>query len=227
MNENNNNNNRRRIRRQLRDVDYDDDDDDELEYGLRRTCRRTSYEHRGTSALSPAQVIDRDTYYEYASIALMQSMYIYQLLLYHLVMYRYLQRCISNNINIKNYSLMLLLSSLDDIARGTRSAVYAASRRVLGDELQLPRPCVILIDLLHQQLDDGTPLFLRLHQCCNLSFQDQASLAKCSSMRPSLLSGHPTDVLLAKLLAIDGVTERWDSILAILHCLFCRVFLDR
>ena len=95
MNENNNNNNRRCIRCQLRDVDYDDDDDDELEYGLRRTRRRTSYEHRGTSALSPAQVIDRDTYYGYASIAFMQSMYIYQLLLFHLVMYRYLQRCIA------------------------------------------------------------------------------------------------------------------------------------
>ena len=54
----------------------------------------------------------------------------------------------------------------------------------------------------------------------------QASLAKCSSMRPSLLSGHPTDVLLAKLLAIDGVAERCDSILAILHRLFRRVFLE-
>ena len=73
---------------------------------------------------------------------------------------------------------MLLLSSLDVIARGTSSAVYAASRRVLGDELQLPCPCVILIDLLHQQLDNGTPLFLRLHQCCNLSFQDASQFGK-------------------------------------------------
>ena len=53
------NNNRRRIR------DDDDDDDDLFVYELRRTRRRTSYEHRGTSALTPAQVMDRDIYHEY------------------------------------------------------------------------------------------------------------------------------------------------------------------
>jgi hypothetical protein len=31
---------------------------------------------------------------------------------------------------------------------------------------------------LHQQLDNGTPLFLRLHQCCNLSFQDASQFGK-------------------------------------------------
>ena len=91
---NNNNNNRRRSYHQV----FDDEDDvnaaAEYEWVERRTRRQTTYEYRGT-ALTPAQVIDRDTYYAYATIAFMQGMRLYHLVLLHLVMYRHLQQCIT------------------------------------------------------------------------------------------------------------------------------------
>jgi len=64
MNNNNNNNNRRCTYDQI----FDEDDEDaaaEYEWVERRSRRQTTYEYRGT-ALTPAQVIDRDTYYAYA-----------------------------------------------------------------------------------------------------------------------------------------------------------------
>jgi hypothetical protein len=88
---NNNNSNRRRP---YEDIFDDEDDDAEYDRVVRQTRRRTRYEYRGT-ALTPAQVIDRDTYYAYASIAFMQGMRLYHLVLLHLVMYRHLQQCIT------------------------------------------------------------------------------------------------------------------------------------
>ena len=91
---NNNNNNRRRTYDQL----FDDEDDihaaAEYEWVERRSRRQTTYEYRGT-ALTPAQVIDRDTYYAYATIAFVQGMRLYHLVLLHLVMYRHLQQNIT------------------------------------------------------------------------------------------------------------------------------------
>ena len=87
---NNNNNSRRRLYEAI----IDDEDDAVYDRVVRHTRRRTTYEYRGT-ALTPAQVIDRDTYYAYASIAFMQGMRLYHLVLLHLVMYRRLQQCIT------------------------------------------------------------------------------------------------------------------------------------
>ena len=98
---NNNNNNRRRTYDQL----FDDEDNihaaAEYEWVEQRSRRQTTYEYRGT-ALTPAQVIDRDTYYAYATIAFVQGMRLYHLVLLHLVMYRHLQQ----NINVMMGSVM-------------------------------------------------------------------------------------------------------------------------
>ena len=86
---NNNNNNRRRTYDQL----FDDEDNihaaAEYEWVERRSRRQMTYEYRGTALT--AQVIDRDTYYAYATIAFVQGMRLYHLVLLHLVMYRHLQ----------------------------------------------------------------------------------------------------------------------------------------
>jgi hypothetical protein len=58
-----------------------------LQYGWRNTHRRTSYEHRRTSSLTPAQIMDQQTYYGYAWTSLAQGMHIFLLVLLHLASY--------------------------------------------------------------------------------------------------------------------------------------------
>ncbi len=64
--------------------DGNENNEDHLQYGWRNTRRRTSYKHRGTSSLTPAQVMDQDTYYGYAWMSLVQGMYMFHLVLLHL-----------------------------------------------------------------------------------------------------------------------------------------------
>ncbi len=45
-----------------------ENDDDEVQYGYRRSRRRTSYEYRGSSSLTPAQIMEQETYYRYAEV---------------------------------------------------------------------------------------------------------------------------------------------------------------
>jgi hypothetical protein len=42
--------------------------DDEVQYGYRRSRRRTSYEYRGSSSLTPTQIMEQETYYRYAEV---------------------------------------------------------------------------------------------------------------------------------------------------------------
>ncbi len=39
------------------------DDDADIQYGYRRFRRSTSYEYRGSSLLTPAQIMEQETYY--------------------------------------------------------------------------------------------------------------------------------------------------------------------
>ncbi len=57
----------------------DDDNNDDLQYGWRNRHNRTSYENRGTNSLTPAQLMDQDTYYGYAWMSLHQGMHILHL----------------------------------------------------------------------------------------------------------------------------------------------------
>ena len=61
-----------------------DDDSEELQFGWRSTQRRTVYEHRGSSSLTPSQVMDQQTHYGYAWMSLMQGIYVLQLIHHHL-----------------------------------------------------------------------------------------------------------------------------------------------
>ena len=69
-----------RVRRRL-------DDSDELEYGYRRSRRRTSYENRGSSSLTPAQIMEQETYYRYAEEAVERVVFILHLVLLHQASY--------------------------------------------------------------------------------------------------------------------------------------------
>jgi hypothetical protein len=57
-------NNRRRGRR--RRPSEDDDDDDDIEYGIRNSRRRTSWEYRDTSSLSVLERMEQEQYYVFA-----------------------------------------------------------------------------------------------------------------------------------------------------------------
>jgi hypothetical protein len=49
--------------------DSSDSEDNELEYGNWDSRRRTSYEQRGSSSLTPAQIMEQESYYDYATKA--------------------------------------------------------------------------------------------------------------------------------------------------------------
>ena len=67
--------------------DSSDSEDDELEYGYRDSRRRTSYEQRGSSSLTPAQIMEQESYYDYATMAFERSMYFLRLIVLHRAVY--------------------------------------------------------------------------------------------------------------------------------------------
>jgi hypothetical protein len=71
----------------VRQCRHDHDSDAEIEYGYRRSRRRTSYEHRGSSSLTPAQIMEQETYYRYAEVAIQRVAYILQLIHLHQASY--------------------------------------------------------------------------------------------------------------------------------------------
>jgi hypothetical protein len=58
-----------------------------LQYSWRNTRQFTPYKHRRTSSLTPAQIMDQQTYYGYAWTSLAQGMHIFHLVLLHLASY--------------------------------------------------------------------------------------------------------------------------------------------
>ncbi len=93
-----------------------DDDSKELQYGWRSTRRRTSYEHRGTSSLAPAQVMDQQTHYGYAWVSLMQALHVLQLvllLLANFIRLRWYVDGVGNS--IANFTSCLIRSKMQSI----------------------------------------------------------------------------------------------------------------
>jgi hypothetical protein len=82
-----------------RDINYNDADDDKvnagvhedddakIQYGYQRSQRRTSYEYWCSSLLTPAQIMEQETYYRYADVAVQHVTYIFQLILLHQASY--------------------------------------------------------------------------------------------------------------------------------------------
>jgi hypothetical protein len=63
------------------------DNDADIQYGYRRSWRRTSYEYQGSSLLTPAQIMEQETYYRYDEVAVQHVTYILQLILLHQASY--------------------------------------------------------------------------------------------------------------------------------------------
>jgi hypothetical protein len=63
------------------------DDDADIQYGYHRSWRRTLHEYRGSSLLTPAQIMEQETYYRYAEVAVQHVTYILQLILLHQASY--------------------------------------------------------------------------------------------------------------------------------------------
>jgi hypothetical protein len=63
------------------------DDDAKIQYGYHRSRRRTLYEYQGSSLLTPTQIMEQETYYRYAEVAVQHVTYILQLILLHQASY--------------------------------------------------------------------------------------------------------------------------------------------
>jgi hypothetical protein len=59
------------------------DDNEDIEYGYRWLRRRTMYETRGSSSLTPAQIMEQETYYMFAEVVIHSVVYILQRILLH------------------------------------------------------------------------------------------------------------------------------------------------
>jgi hypothetical protein len=63
------------------------DEEDELEYGYQDFWQRTAYKQRGSSSLTSAQIMEQETYYDYAMMAIKRSMYFLCLIILHRAVY--------------------------------------------------------------------------------------------------------------------------------------------
>lgn len=82
----------RRDREELGGEDPDDEED--VQYGVRRSRRTTSREHRPSSTLTPAQIMEQEVYYESAEEALERSLILAQIIGLLLIMYNHLNRMV-------------------------------------------------------------------------------------------------------------------------------------
>jgi hypothetical protein len=93
-----------------------DDDSKELQYGWQSTRRRTAYEHRGTSSLTPAQVMDQQTHYGYAWVSLMQALQVLQLVLLLLASFICLRWYVDGvDDSIANFTYCMIWSKMQSI----------------------------------------------------------------------------------------------------------------
>ena len=81
------------------DIENEDDEGEEdnaenIQYRFCRSHWRTSYEYWGLSLLTLAQIMEQETYYRYAEVAVQQVTYILQLILLHQGSYAFLRASI-------------------------------------------------------------------------------------------------------------------------------------
>jgi hypothetical protein len=83
-------------RRNREELGEDSEDEDEIQYGVRRSRRATSFQHRDSSSLSPAQIMEQEVYYESAEEAFLKSLHVAQLLCLLLTIYKRFSTLIDN-----------------------------------------------------------------------------------------------------------------------------------
>jgi hypothetical protein len=68
--------------------------DDYIEYGYRWSRRKTAYENCGSSSITPAQIMEQETYSSFAEVVIHPVVYILQLILLHRASYVHLRSLI-------------------------------------------------------------------------------------------------------------------------------------
>jgi hypothetical protein len=104
--------------------DADDKDDADIHYGYRRSWRRTLYEYQGSSSLTPAQIMEQETYYRYAEVAVQRITYILQLILLHQA--SYVSLCAS----IGRWSGIVSMAAAIESAQGKMQQIMNAVNRM-------------------------------------------------------------------------------------------------
>ena len=102
------------------DSGEDDEDPDIIQYGYRRSRRRTPHEYRGSSSLTPSQIMEQETYYRYAEVAVQRVTYILQLILLHQASY------VSLHTSITCWSAIASMARAIAIAREKVEKIMAA-----------------------------------------------------------------------------------------------------
>ncbi len=80
---------------EIKNDDDIEEGDANIQCGYCRSRRRTSYVYRGSSSLTPAQIMEQERYYRYAEVAVQRVTYILQLILLHQASYVALRALIS------------------------------------------------------------------------------------------------------------------------------------
>jgi hypothetical protein len=80
---------------EIKNDDDIEEGDANIQYGYRRSRRSTMYVYHGSSSLTPAQIMEQETYYRYAEVAVQRVTYILQLILLHQASYVSLRTSIS------------------------------------------------------------------------------------------------------------------------------------
>jgi hypothetical protein len=101
------------------------DNDADIQYGYPRSRRRTSYEYWGSSLLTPTQIMEQETYYRYAEVALQHVTYILQLILLHQA--SYVTLCVT----IGQWSGITSMASTIASARGKMQQIMNAVNRMI------------------------------------------------------------------------------------------------
>ncbi len=100
------------------------DDDANIQYGYRRSRQRTLYEYRGSSLLTPTQIMEQETYYRYAQVAVQCVTYILQLILLHQASY------VTLRMTIGQWSGIASMASAIASAQGKMQQIMNAVNRM-------------------------------------------------------------------------------------------------
>jgi hypothetical protein len=84
------------INMEIENDDNIEEMDANIQYGYRRSRWSTLYVYPGSSSLTPTQIMEQETYYRYAEVAVQRVTYILQLILLHQASYVSLRALISH-----------------------------------------------------------------------------------------------------------------------------------
>ena len=113
------------------------DDEEDIEFGIRRSRRRTSYYYRASSSVSPVDIMMRELFFSQCEDFLSQSLIIGQVIALSLIIYNALKRNQSSLLrnNFTMQSLERMVERLFTLLEWTRyyaelSLLYAANLTV-------------------------------------------------------------------------------------------------